>query len=453
VAGIGNLFKSGSIGEQFLLWNVGSQLAQSIMGPFLQAIQNRTWSADPNIPLSAAQAAELVQRNILIHDQGQSEAGQSGIDSTRFDHLVKAAGRTPDISMIMELVRRGQVGTDTAVDGRPSLIDAMIDQGIRPEWVTALTELVTEIPSVAEVMNAWLEGQIDEAEARRRYILAGGDPTWFQTSYNAQGSSPTPDMLGTMANRKIIGWTGTGPAATSYAQGFLEGPWRNKWEPAMRRLAEYLPPPRTVVAMIHAGSLTDAQALDLLEKEGLTPELAAAYLADAHHTKASATKELTQAQLIKLYQDGKIDQARVTGLLEKLGYSAANVALIVDLANVHKADTHITAAINRVHSQYVARRLNAQSAKRDLVALKVPADQVTYLMDLWDIEIGANVKQLTAAQITAAWMHKILTEAEALVELGHLGYSQFDAWVMLSIANKGALANKPPAPITTGVNP
>lgn len=453
MAKIGDLFKSGGAGEQFLLWNVGSQIAQAIMGPFLQALQNRTWKADPNVPLSPAEAADLAQRGMLTMEQGADEASASGTNRERFLAMFKAAGRPPDLGSLLEMVRRGIINDDSEVNGLPSLIAALLDAGIRPEWVNAVSQLRTQIPSVAEVMNAWLEGQIEEEEAHRRYLIAGGDPTWFQTSYNANGTAPTPDMLGVLANRGIIPWDGTGPESVSFHQGFLEGPWRNKWHGPMRKMMEYRIPPRSVTAMLHAGALTDAQALQKYQDYGMTKEDAAAMLAEAHHTKATAAKELTQSQISQLYKEGKIDRAKALTLIQSLGYSAANAELVLSLSDVQKADTHLNAAITKVRSLYTAHKITSTAAKGALKDLHVAEGQITYLMTLWDLESSINVRQLTESQIVAAWDAGILSQSEAETELQHLNYTKFDAWVLLSIKNKQPLPDRPDAGAGAGVNP
>lgn len=450
---IGNLFKSGSIGEQFLLWNVGSQIAQAIMGPFLQAIQSRTWKADPNVPLSPMEAAELAQRGILPPDQAAAEAASSGTGRERFEAMVKAAARPPDLGSLLEMVRRGIIDFDNLDNANPSFIAALMDAGLRPEWFDAVGKLQIQIPSVAEVMNAWLEGQIEEPEARQRYIAAGGDPSWFQTSYNANGTAPTPDMLGEMVNRRIIPESGAGPGATTFEQGFLEGPWRNKWRKPMLALMAYRIPPRSVTAMLHSGALTDAQALQHYRDYGMTAEDAAAMLKDAHHTKATAVKDLTQAQISSLYKEGKIDRAKALTLIQSLGYSAANAELVLSLSDVQKADTHVTAAMTKVRSLYTAHKITSTAARGALADLHVSEAQAGELMALWDLEAGINVRQLTEGQIVAAWDAGILSQAEAQAELRHLNYTAFDAWVLLSIKNKQPLPDRPEAGDGVGVNP
>lgn len=449
MSALGELFGKGSIGEQFLLWNVGSQIGQAGMGPFLQALQARVWRADPNMPLPPGEAADLVARALLGHDDGAQNAASSGFDGSKFDLMVKAAGHGPTLPALLEMLRRGLIAEEADIHGRPSFKAAVTDTGLRPEWVNAVRELGVQLPSIAEVMDAWLEGQIEEDEAKRRYIEAGGDPTWFQTSYNANGSAPTPDMLGTMANRRIIEWEGTGPGVVSFHQGFLEGPWRNKWLGPMRKLQEYLPPPRTVTALEKEGSITADEALQLYEQTGLSPELAKAYLASAQHTKVATDKTLAKDDILQLYQDKIIDEAKAVKLLEALKYTAETATLILRVADTRRAMSAVNSALSRIRTLYVSHKITKQAAKSSMTTLGIPAGQEEMLLATWDVENAANVKQLTEGQIVSAFYYGILNQQQAIDELRLIGYTAYDSWVLLSIRNKGAL----PDPPAKGPNP
>lgn len=453
MAGIGNLFARGSVAEQFLMWNVLSQLSQGLLAPVAQNIANETWALDPTVPIPPDMAAELVARSKLTPDQGAGIAAKSGIGSDNFAHLVDGAKHAPPFEVLVEGVRRKLIAGLGQGGGEDSFIAGLADLGIDERWWNMLGELVVNKPTGQAALQALLQGQITRDRAYTLWLQAGEDPDWFQDAFNSEGTGPTPDMAGTMANRGVIPWDGEGPGVTSFRQAFLEGPLRNKWEPSMRKLMQYLPPPRSVVAMLHAGAITDARAIALFKMHGLSAEDAAAFVAEAHHTTAVADKELTKSEISQLYKDGKITQTQAEQLITKLGYSAANAALILSLANVQKADTHITAAINKVHSLYVAHKINGTAAKQSLVTLKVSPDQATELMDLWDLEIGINVKQLSPAQIVNAWGQKFITEGECLTELQHLGYTAFDAWIIMSLKAGHALANKPAQGAGPGVNP
>lgn len=450
---IGGIFKSDSMAMQFVIWNVLSGFIQPLLNPAMSALSAEIWSLDPNIPVPAELLASMVNRGLVSEQTGKAEASRTGIGGGAFDKMVNAAGSGPSMAEVIELWRRGKIGQGSPEGGGTSFEAAMKDAGVRDEWIPLLADLKVNKPTGEAALNALLQGQISSERAHALWLQAGEDPDWFTDAFNSQGASPTPDMLGTMANRRIIAWKGTGAGATTFQQGFLEGPWRNKWEEPMRRLQEYLPPPRTVTAMIHAGSLTDAQALDLFQKEGLSVELAAAYVADAHHTAATADKELAKTEILALYKAHKIDRAKTLQLLEHLKYSPENATLILSLADIQKADTHLTAALGRVRTLFTSHKITEPAADDALKSLHVTDAQRSELITLWKLELGLNVRQLTEGQIVGAFAVKVLTQAEAQTELEHLGYTPFDAWVLLSTRNKQPLPNKPAPGPGVGVNP
>lgn len=440
---IGDLFGRGSIGQQFLLYNVGQSVAQTALTPFLQQLQELMWQTDPTLPIPPTTCASLVARGLLGRDAGAAEAKRSGVDEERFFQLATAAQSTPSLAEILEMHRRGELPLGEVGQRGASVYGALKDAGLNDEWAARAVTLSTQIPTVAEVMDAWLQGQIEEPEARERYSKAGGDPTWFQTSYNANGTAPTPVELGVLANRGIIPWDGAGPHAVSYHQGFLEGPWRNKWEAALRRLAEYLPPARTVTAMVHEGSITDQEALALWRKEGLSPELAAAYLKSAHHAGAASHKELAKTDILSLYADKLITEAEASKLLQELKYTAEVANLMLKVTDSHRAHTAVNAAVSRLRTLYTGRKITKAATLDALHGLGVPAGETSELLGVWDIQAATNIRQLTEGQIVSAFDKEILTQEEATTELVAINYTPYDAWVLLSTRYGEKLPHQP----------
>ena len=446
---VGDLFAKGSIAEQLVVWDVLGQLAQPLLAPMLQTIASEVFQLDPNVPVSADVLARLVARGLLDEADGINEAGKTGIGEPQFRKLVADASHAPDLAAVISGYHRGLIPADSATPDQPSLSGALLDAGLRPDWVPIVRELALQIPSASDYLNAYLQGQISEADARAGWAVNGMRPDDFGWMFDANGTAPTPDMLGTMANRGIVPWDGDGPESVSFHQGFLEGPWRNKWAAPMRQLMQYLIPPRSVTAMVRAGALTDARAIALYKAAGMDPADAAAMLAEAHHSRSAAAKDLSEAQVIALYKQHKITDAKAVQLLQGLKYSAENAQLLVSLANVAKADAHLTAATNKVHSRYVAHKISLEAAKSALNELHYPPDQAAELLALWELERGVNVAQLTEPQIVTAWGYGVIDQPTAVAELAAIGYTAWDAWLLLSNKNKGPLPDEPAK--TTGV--
>lgn len=443
MAGLGDLLGPGSAGRQLFVWAVLGGLVGALADPVFTEVQQTSLHTAPVKVLPPDMLAQMVVRHVKTLGDAAGQAQYSGISGDKFADLVHVAGRGPapgDLATALrrQLIPEGGTGPDAV-----TFEQGIAESDLKDKWTHLVKELATIWPSPVDALDALLEGQVSEAEGRALYEKFGGAPEFFDMLFHTRGSAPTPVQAADMANRGIIPWGGTGPAATSFEQAFLEGPWRNKWEPAFRKAAEYLPPPRTVTAMVRAGSLTDAQASALLAKQGLPAELVAAYIADAHNAASQAQRDLTMAQVIGMYEAGLLGEKDARGMLEGGGYSAANAGLLLAYADLRKAITQVNYAVDRVRSLYVARKIDHQTAVASLNTLNVPADQVREMIATWDVAAAVNVKQLTPAQIENAYTIGLLTQAAAQAELEAIGYTPHDAWVLLSIKAKGALPNEP----------
>lgn len=471
IAGVfARLFGEGSIAQQFLLWGVLQQVAGSLMGPYLQALSNDVNAAHPEMPLalgelttavrrgtmskdaaahqaaeqgvsaddfdvllevteillSPADAALAVLRGIMTEAQGVAAAAKAGVTPNTFDILVANTGEPPAPDELLQLWRRGKLDTATLEKG-------IRQSRVRDEWIPTVKELGVVPPTPSDILNALLQGQTDFATGKSLYEKLGGDPDYFQLMFDSHGNAPTPDEAGVMANRGIIPWTGTGPAAVTFEQAFLEGPWRNKWLDAFRKMVEYLPPPRTVTAMLKNGSLTDDQAHELLMKTGLSDALASAYIADAHITKTTVQRDLTVSQVGTLYKDQAIDHAQGQGMLTDLGYTTADADFILLTYDVARVESALETAIGRVHTRYTGHTIDRTTASNDLDTLGVPSNQRDALLDIWDTEREATVKRLTAAEVKKAMQEGFIKEADAIDRLHAMGYIDPDADIYLQI--------------------
>ncbi|MGH2456850.1 MAG: hypothetical protein ACRDHD_11420 [Candidatus Limnocylindria bacterium] len=440
MAGLGGAF-GGLIGnstlQQIVLYNVVGSLIGAALAPFLTAVHNHQLESHPVTPLSPDVAAEAVLRNVWDRNRAASEALQAGVNPDRFDVLARLAGNAPGPGDMAVALRRGLVDEGRYLTG--------IRQGrLRDEWAELVKALAVQDPSPLAPLNAYLEGQLSEGQARQLYARFGGNPDHFEWQYNAQGTAPTPLQAAEMARRGIIAWDGEGPGVVSYRQAFLEGPWRNKWEQPFRVLSEYLPPPRTVTAMYREGSLSRAEAADLLAQQGLRPELVEAYLFSGSEQRVEADRTLALGTVRDLYRDRLIDRAQAAGMLAGLGYDAADAGFILQVADAQLAQRFLSAAVGRVRSRYTAWKIERTAARDVLAELGVAGEQASDLLAIWDIERSANTATLTAAQVGAALREQIIAEPEARRRLTEMGYSPRDAWVYLSQAVNERLPDEPP---------
>ena len=463
MAGLGDLLGGAAksdVAQQLFLWGVLYGLLGTVFEPVTTEIGQEVWQAATEAGLHRALSPELlavmVVRGWIDEGTGQAEALKNGVDITDFARMVNNA-RNPIAPEQAAVALRRQIIPQSDADPLVPSFDSAIAQGnLGNEWGPVIQELAKQIPSPADILQAVLEGQIPAGvDPRALYERVGGVATdkdgfdWYQLMFDTRGSAPTPNEAAVMANRGIIPWDGSGPTVTSFYQAFLEGPWRNKWEPAWRQMAEYLPPPRTIVAMVRSGALTPAQGLDLLEKHGLSPTLAQAYITDATHTKAAIQKNLSLQTVLGMYEAKQIDATQATTFIENLGYTAAEAAAELAYADYQRAHKGLTAAINRIGQAYIAKHIDATQATAALATLGVPQDAITQYVQTWDVERTTQVRVLTVGEITSAFHYNVFSadagtnQATAEQLLTDLGYTPYYAWVILSARAHGPLPRMP----------
>lgn len=443
--GLGDLFGRGSIAEQIFVWGVLNNVISAVGSPFFAQLTYLINDAHPVVELTPADLALMVVRNVRTRDAAASEAQRSGLNGSRFDELVAITGDAPAPGELAVGLRRGLIPEHGTGPGSTSFDQGIREGRLKDKWIDLFKGLAQQWPSPTDALDARLKGQVSDADGRALYERFGGAPQYYDLLFNTQGEGPSPVEAGQMANRGLIPWTGTGAGVVSFEQAFHESRWRNKWEPAFRGIAEYRPPPRTITALLRAGSITDAEARALLAQSGMRPDLIAAYIADATRTRTATAKELTESQIVTLYEAHALTQSEAVQLLGKLGMSAHDAALALTAAGVRVQVAQVSSAVSKVRASFLARHIDAGQASKALGAIGVSGPAVSNMMRVWGAELTATPAVLTAAEVTGAVFYGIIPVAEGLTRLEHRGYSPRDAWIMLSVRSHTKLPGEPPA--------
>jgi len=435
----GGLFSKGGAAEQLLVYNVLGQILSVALGVPLELLQREANKLVQATPLTPAQLADMVVRNIVPIGPATEYAKESGIAPADFARMVADAGEGPAPGDLADALRRGLIPEHGTGPDSISYEQGLAESHLRNKWAATIKGLAVRDPSPQDALDALLKGQLAHDRALALYTAFGGNPEHFQWQFNSQGSAPTPLELIQMANRGIIPWTGEGPDVVSNHQGFLEGPWRDKWEEPYRKLGEYVPPPRTVTALIRDGSLTDAQGLALFQQSGLSVQMAAAYVASAHHDKTKAHRELTLSQVLALYKDRIIDAAEAKAMLNALTYNDADVAFLLDVSDFEVEQARTRSAIAKIKSLYIAHKIGPTDVTTALDGLGVPSAGRDKMISDWNVERDANVPTLTRAEIVDAVFYEIIDQATGVAMLGDLGWSPQDAVILIGIRFHGKL--------------
>ncbi len=418
-------------------WQTLGAILQAALAPEIAALSQESFNLTPTLALSAAEYADAVVKGHMTLEDARAKARLTGIDAEPFQTLVDSSGDPPAIDFLTEAWRRGVIPKTSQGADTVSLEQGIRESRLKSKWIPAIEALQYQLPPIGVVVEGWLRGQLAEADARKFLAENGVDDATATLMYKAAGRPPGPQELIQLNRRGIIPEDGAGPDGLSLRQGYLETDLKDKWYPAWKRLFDYVPPPRTVSALLRAGSITEAQATAILKDNGLSAELAAAYIANAHHEATAATRELTKSEVMALYTEGQFSAAEATAHLENLHYSPEVAKLEIELADFQAERGLVSHAVNRIRSFYVARKIDEATATAGLEKLNYPKAAIDKALTAWRIERDDNVKVLTPAQILDLVTAEVEDEATVLSMLEAEGYSALDAWYLLAIKLKG----------------
>lgn len=441
--GLGGLFGKGSAAEQLFVWAVLQQVIGALLSPAFRELAYLINHVAPNQVLSPADVATAVNRSFMAYGAGVTEANASGIDEARFQILQHLAGNAPAPDELALMLRKGIIPKDGSGPDAISFRQGIAEGNLLDKWTDAVEQNALAVPSPADVVDAMLKGQLPAADATALFLKVGGDPQYLQLLVNIAGNPPSPTELVDLANRGLIPWDGTGPDVLSVQQGIFEGRTKDKWEPKYRQLAEYRPPPETVRTMLESNGITTDQAVAYWTSYGMTAETIAQYLQTANNNRNQAAQGLTEAAVLQMYYNQFISQDQATQFLALMGIDAGNAALLEAYTDLQRSTAAITKVVSRLQTLYTARKIDTATAQQALTALQVPGAAIDGLIASWDVAASVNVKTLTEAQIVDAWDKQVLTVDQASAELQAIGYTPFDAWVLLATKNA---ANAGPAP-------
>lgn len=393
--------------------------------------------------LSAPDAASAVVRGFLSAADGQAVAAKTGVTADTFQTLVQLSGDAPGPQQLAEALRRGLIPETSTDPGGVSFAAGIAEGRLADKWVDTIKGLSQLWPTPVDALDAALKGQISADEGKSLYQQLGGDLQFYPWLLDSQGDGPTPLEAADWARRGIIPWDGTGPTVTSYAQAVKESRYRDKWADAYKSSVQYLPPPYSIITLLKDGAITKDQATGWLQEAGASADVIAGMIAEADATDLSAYRGLTTNAVLNMYYQRLVSVDDATSMLESLHVSAAAVPLMLTYTDLQRAIAAQNSAVTRVGSLYAARKITADTAKQSLITLQVPPAAVNDILTTWQLENSINVKLLTEAQIIDAWEYGIMTQEDAMTELTNIGYTPYDAWVLLSNKNKAPLPGQP----------
>lgn len=431
----------GSTIQQFFVYGVMFSLASTALAPFTQVIANDLWKANPTRPLSPADVATALtqavtqgdSQGVAIPQWALDEAAMSGIDADRFATMVGIDGQAPDGTDLFEMFRRGIIDTEQLQNG-------FLEGPTKNKWIPFLTKLQYVPLTISDMVRAAVQNQLPYDEAQTLAHSLGlepegwieGNPDWFKIAFDIAGRPPGPQEVGHMALRGIVDWDGLGSDQTTFEQAIAESDVKTKWTPALQKLLQYWPSPQEAKELYVAGGISLDQAKVYWTGSGLDEKLIAAFSHQATTQQIEQDKALAKGNIVTLLYDGIITSDAAAALLDQIGYSGQSGAYVIELTLARREMRALDSAVRKIGSWYVGFKANATTTKQALVTLGIPDDQITSLLAIWEVERIQPVKLPTIGELASSVRFGGLAFDDAVARAENLGYTAFDATVIIA---------------------
>lgn len=371
-------------------------------------------------PLSPADLATMEDRGIISAEEGARIAGHSGVSKEDYERLALLAGEPPGIQDLIAANRRGIIDTDRLHRG-------IRQARLRTEWLDVIEKLGYSPMSTEDAANAVNQGHMTLEQGAQIAKWNGLLPEHFDTIIQNAGLPPGIGIAQEALNRGLID-------DDEFRRMFLESRIKNRYIDLIRTMATTIIPQSTIRLMYRNGVYPEDLALSGLRSHGYTDVDARALLALERSRRHESTKELTKSEVLALYDSQAIDRSTAAEMLGDLGYDDDGIAWELVVVDLRRKRRYLDAAVSKVHSLYVAHRLDSNEAAAAMDELRVPQAEREQLMSLWDIERAANTRELTVAQVQLLLRRGRIDPTEAMDRFVRAGYTDEDASHLVALA-------------------
>jgi hypothetical protein len=450
----------------------------------------------PNVPLTPAVVANLIQTSYVGSEacwpggfDAHQEASYGGIDAGRLDAMTYLSGNAPSPQDLFALYRRGALPYTPVLEGQLSVITGLLQGDTKNAWVEKLAELAHVWPTPTDFVAAAVREQVPYQTAKGWAADTGLDLTqntttppvqqpfgeipgltnpnsFFEVLFDVAGRPPGPMEAGRMALRGIIPWganapvgyvpppgrtasenagkPATGPTGISFQQSIAESDLKTKWTEWLARLETAVPTNGEISEWLREGWLTAPSdgndpdhVYELYQNNGIDQAVADIYIESALTQAVQQDKLQTRGTITSLYENRLMSYDDAQIALGALGYQPATADNMLKLANFRWHAGQYQRIIQEIGRQVISRKVSPNNASSSLAAMGVPADTVQLLLTDWQQAQGIEVPSISASQIASAVYYGVETVDDGFADLTALGYSDYDAWRLLSIRMHG----------------
>jgi len=290
--------------------------------------------------------------------------------------------------------------------------------------------------AVRDVWNkeAVTEGQYDAdfpediLEHTRR---AGLQDETVRQYWRAHWQLPSPQMGYEMLHRSIITRDQLYALLriADYAPGWIDRMIAISYRPLTRVDAR---------RMYEAGVLSDDEYRESMERLGYSPEDAGRFVAWVQAKEGEVEKDLTLSQTLQGRRLGLLREDETITRLTEIGYDEAEAAVLMGADAAKEAEAHSEKLVKLAIRRYVYRLSDVGVLKTELARAGVMQEALDRLVEQAEIERINKRKLPTKADVLKGVKELVVSDAEAMIRLQQIGYTDEDARLLLTIQAAGS---------------
>jgi hypothetical protein len=457
MSALGDLFGSGSVAEQLLVWGLMNQAIGAAAAPYFSQLQQDVQARTPVEPLSPADLADAVVRNYMTLAEAAPEAAKSGLSADRFAQLVPLHGDAPGPQQLAAALLRGLIPKAGAGADAASFEQGIREGRLADKWQPMIEGLSAAVLSAPDAASAVVRNFLSAAAGAAEAGKSGVSAETFATLVQLSGDAPGPQQLAEALRRGAIQEDGTGPDSTSFTQGIAEGRLSDKWAPVIKTLALLWPTPVNALDAALKGQITQDEGLTLYEKlggdpqfyqvlfdsqgEGPTPLQAADWarrgiipwdgtgpavtsyaqaVKESHYRdkwsdayKASAQYIPPAFSIITMLKDGAVTKDQATAWLQQVGATPDVIAGMIAEADATDLSSFRGLTTSAVLNMYYQRLVSQADATSMLESLHVSAQAVPLMLAYADLQRAIAQQNSAVTRIGSLYAARKITEQTA----------------------------------------
>lgn len=409
VSELGTLYNMGVIGrDEFTTYARKSGVPAELASKLLAL--SRT-------PTSMQDAALAYLRGGIDREYLNKIGNENGYDPDAIDVYLDTIGEPPGTMELLEAYRRGFID-----QGR--LERGILQSRTRNEWISVIEQLRYSPMSIADAVNASVQGHMSKDDAARVADQNGLEPGAYEILYETAGSPLSRTELNDLYNRGVIG-------SDVVLQGLRESRMKDKYIGDAFALRRRLLEPSQIGEAVFHNLISHQQGVELALEHGFTADDATVLIGAASGRKLQSFKDRVISAAETMFVDNVISAENLKRTVLDMGYEETEAELVIQAATLHRETKIYNTAVNAIRSKFIAHHVTEDRARSLLNSAGVQPDQREHLLKLWDVEAAANARVLTAPQVLKALAYQLISEQDALVRLQQMGYSAEDAGLLM----------------------